>query len=185
MIYNDPRYAPVEGALPTTLPPLTMANALPAYLRIVRRFGATKDIPVGVLEARAGRPITSNRKRARRVWASTKPTTGHYRGWGRLIHDASHYIFERRHPNARPHDGGHATLEREIAQWVVERGLIGIYSRPPEPKRRPSYAERIDHNRALMAKWERKAKRAATALRKLQARVRMLERLAKHEDAKV
>lgn len=67
------------------------------------------------------------------------------------------------------------TRTRKITPWAKP---------PPAPrkakpaKRKPTYEERIAHTRALMARWESKAKRAATAMRKLQRRVRALERAA-------
>jgi len=177
---NDPRYESINDR---HYPPVTRAAILPHYLRLVRIFGALSDIPVGVAEARGARPIRSNRTRARTCWASTKPTTGHGKGWGRMIHDASHYVFEKRHPSARPHDGGHSRLEREMADYVATVGWIEraeAIKRAAKVKHgRPSYAERIEHTRALMARWERKAKRAGTALRKLKRRIRALERAAK------
>lgn len=173
---NDPRYAPVAAALPAILPPISRINALIVYKRLVTAFGRITDIPVGVLERRNGRPITSGRTRARFGWASSKPTTGSARGWGRIIHDASHYVFEQRHPSARPHDGGHAVLEREMAAYIGARPHWLVAYGPPPAKRRPSYAERIQHTRYLMDKWERKGKRVQTAVRKLARRLRALER---------
>jgi hypothetical protein len=79
-----------------------------------------------------------------------------------MIHDASHYVFERRHPSARPHDGGHAALEREMVEYVARKGWA--VPKAPKLKARPSYAERLTHTRALMARWETKAKRADTAI---------------------
>jgi hypothetical protein len=177
---NDPRYTGVALMLPQVLPPLTMADALKAYRRLVWAFGGKADIPVGVLEARGGRRITTNRRQARRCWASTTPTSSHLKGWGRLIHDASHYVFEKRYPSARPHDGGHAQLECKMAHYVASRGMLADYpATKPKATKRKTYAERIAHTNALMARWETKAKRAATALRKLKRRVRALERAAK------
>lgn len=174
---GDPRYTGVALMLPQVLPPITMRDAVRAYSRLVRAFGGTEHIPVGVLEARGGRPIRSNyRSIGRRCWASTTPTSSHLKGWGRLIHDASHYVFECRHPSARPHDGGHAQLECQMAHYVAQHGLLERIATKPKPSKRKSYAERIEHTRELMNRWERRAKRASTAIRKLRRRMRALER---------
>jgi hypothetical protein len=90
---------------------------------------------------------------------------------------------------------------RQVTAWSdanpfrepgVYLGPKSPWAAPPKPprktkpaKRRPSYEERIAHTRALMARWETKAKRAATAMRKLQRRVRALERAAKTVDTSV
>jgi hypothetical protein len=178
----DPRYAGVATALPAVLPPITKPEALNAYARLVRAFGGVASIPVGVLEQRGGRAITTKRTRGRQVWAATKPTTGHHKGWGRLIHDAAHYVFEKRHPSARPHDGGHATLEREMAEYVAKRAdtwLAGALKPASQrPTVRPSTGERrataLLRAREGIARWEAKARRADRALRKLRARERRL-----------
>jgi hypothetical protein len=173
MMIHDPRYEPVEQSLPEVLPPISMKDALGVYKRLVKTFGKTKDIPVGVLEQRGGRPIGTNRQKARRCWASTKPTKSHYKGWGRLIHDASHYVFKKRHPRARPHDGGHATLEREMVEWVMKKGLIEktLKKGVKKPKTVDSKMLAID---ASIERWERKAKRAENALKKLHRRKKAL-----------
>lgn len=84
---NDPRYTEPNAR---TYPPVTRKAILPYYLRLVKRFGGTAHIPVGVLE---------------------------------------------------------------------RRGML--------------------HTRELFNRWERKAKRAETAMRKLRRRLRSLERAAK------
>jgi hypothetical protein len=174
---NDPRYTAVEAALPAALPPITREEALRAYRKLVRHFGSVKDLPVGVAEARGGRPIRTFRERARRVWIAPKPTTGHHRGWGRLIHDASHTVFERRHPHARAHDGGHATLEREMAQYVVAKGWLAGSLKPPV-KAKPTISDQLKALQYRIDKWQTKARRASTALKKLHnTKKRLLKKL--------
>lgn len=177
---GDTRYSAPNAI---SYPAVTRVAILPYYKRLIARFGRLIDMPVNVQESRMalgrGDYTRNNRARARTCWASTRATTGHDKGWGRMIHDASHEVFEIRHPSARPHDGGHATLEREMAEYVA-RKLWTVPTIAVKPKSRPTYDERIAHTRALMARWETKAKRAATALRKLQRRVRALERAAKN-----
>jgi hypothetical protein len=173
---GDQRYEPVAAALPAILPPITMADALRYYQRLIRHFGKTEDIPVGVLERRGGRPIITFRSKARVCWAATKPTTGHHKGWGRLVHDASHKIFQHRHPNARPHDGGHAALEREMAQYVVARGWLEPKAKPARPSTIERRTARLARTEAALIRWESKRKRAETAIKKLTARRRALTR---------
>ena len=128
---NDQRYVPVEQALPAELPAITREEADKACARIFRHFGAKAlGGPNMLYDARWRRPT-------RRCWISPRPTKGHDKGWGRLIHDASHIIFRRRHPSFRPHDGGHARLEREIAQYVVAQGWLTGSLKTKVPHRSP------------------------------------------------
>lgn len=178
MAHADPRYTGVALMLPQVLPPITKVAALKAYRRLVRAFGGTADIPVGVLEARGGRAIRDFRTAARTCWASSTPTSSHLKGWGRLIHDASHYVFERRHPSARPHDGGHAQLECQMAHYVAKHGLIDRLAPKPTLKRvSVDRAVKLAQTDASIKRWQTKAKRAATALRKLNQRRKRIVKL--------
>lgn len=166
---GDPRYSGVGRTLPQVLPPLSMKAAARAYNRLIRAFGGAAHMPVGVAEARGGRPIRLKRTLADRCWASTKPTVGHRKGWGRLIHDASHDVFARRHPHARPHDGGHATLECEMAAYVAARPewLHGKLEPVKRVTVRPDNAIKLARVEAAIIRWDAKARRAKTALAKL------------------
>lgn len=173
---NDPRYEGVATRLPPTLPPLTRVDAGDYARRLLRRFGRVEDGAVGHMT----HPVTWNRTLGRTCWASSKPTTGHYKGWGRLIHDISHLVFRARHPSFRPHDGGHARLEREVAAWVA--GTDWLTPKPGDPKKR---AKRYWDTEAKLAdldlrmkRWTTKARRAATALAKLRRRKASLLRRA-------
>lgn len=161
MAQNDPRYAPVAASLPDRLPPISRLEAERAARGICRAFG---KVALGGPSQLYPVRFTGT---ARRCWISPHETTGHYKGWGRLIHDLSHRIFERRHPTFRPHDGGHATLEREIAEYVVRAGwLDGRLKSKQKPKpdvravRYQRVCERLD-------RWQAKLRRAQTAIRKL------------------
>ena len=166
---GDPRYVGVGLMLPDVLPPITRATAVKVYNRLVKAFGGVSDIPVGVLEARGGVPILSdyrNRKLGRTCWASTSPTRSHFKGWGRLVHDASHYVFRKRHPSARPHDGGHAQLETQMAHYVVQHNLIERYA-PKPSKPAPGAVDKLARIETRITLWNAKARRAQVALRKL------------------
>jgi uncharacterized membrane protein YqiK len=173
---GDARYEPVAASLPAVLPPITAEDALRYYRKLILHFGSKKYIPVGVLEARGGRRIWTWQSKARRCWIARKPTTGHHKGWGRLVHDASHEVFEKRHPGARAHDGGHATLEREMAELVMARGWLEPRPKPAKPTTDEKRALRLARTEAALARWEAKRKRAETAIKKLQARKRSIAR---------
>lgn len=178
---GDPRYIGVALMLPDVLPAITRKVAVRVYSRLVRAFGGTEHIPVGVLEARGMGPIRSDfgrRGLGRTCWASSAPTRSHFKGWGRLIHDASHYVFEKRHPSARPHDGGHAQLETQMAAYVVAHQLIERYAPKPSKRVKVDNSVKLAKTDAAIKRWQTKDKRAATALRKLTAkRKRILKQM--------
>lgn len=178
---NDPRYVPVALTLPARLPPITRIEAARRADMLVRRFGK-----MGLGSPNQTRAASLNDwgisvHQGRRCWASTAPTAGHnhYNGWGRLIHDVSHIVFARRHPTFRPHDGGHAALEREIAAYVVRKGWL-------EPKRKEAPSEAAlaqqKHERLLirLKRWEAKQRRAANAIKKLKRALARHERSLQH-----
>ena len=169
---NDPRYDPVSATLPASLPAISREEAERAARLIVRTFGKRSD---------GGPNMAFNMKApraARRCWISTKETVGPSKGWGRLVHDLSHMIFRRRHPSFRPHDGGHATLEREIAEFVMSKGFLSGTLRPAVKK--PSTTEkrqaRLARTEAGIERWQAKLKRAENAIRKLKRRQAALRR---------
>ena len=136
MAKDDWRYKRVEEVLPQWLPPLSRKEADRAARRIFRRFGGTqhgsvllKGIPA--MHRKATFENTWLRGRVRRCWISLKPTTGHFKGWGRLIHDVSHVIHQKRSPLLKQHSGGHAYLEYEIAQFVVAQGWVSTVKTCP------------------------------------------------------
>lgn len=119
---KDERYRPVDMVLPEVMPPVTRKRALSAAKRIFLHFGGVRH--GSAMMYKPSRLSWWVPKKGRTCWASTKPTRGHHKGWGRMIHDVSHAIFRDRHPRFRPHDNGHAQLEREIAAYVVEKGWL-------------------------------------------------------------
>jgi hypothetical protein len=179
-MHNDPRYVPVAQSLPDVLPAITRAEAEKAATLLLKKFGNKREA-----SARVGFNLTFktswHRGKARRCWISSKPTAGHFRGWGRLIHDVSHTVFEHRHPTWRPHDHGHAAVEAEIAQFVAQSGWLDGGLRPA-PKKAPTRQEALDKQvaaiNARVARWEAKARRAERALKKLRRQRQALARRA-------
>jgi hypothetical protein len=179
---QDPRYMPVDNALPAVLPPCTRAEATKAMKRIVRHFG-------GKQHGGPGMRHDVDWDRVRTCWLSPKETAGsnHDKGWGRLIHDLSHIIFNRRHPfhineagarvrKFRPHHGSHALLELEIAQWVVAQGFMTGRLRESPKGKRKTFEEKLALVEARVKTWESKYTRAKNALRKLCKRRKALEK---------
>jgi hypothetical protein len=192
---NDQRYTTVVAALPGTLPPLTREEAKRATRRLVRHFGSPEDAAM-----RPGftgiDPVAMPARRSeleriiahytdgtgyRRCWVSPKPTASSNsdKGWGRLIHDISHAVHEYRHPGHRPHANGHSKIETDIAAYVASQGWLEGKLRPaakPRPSLEERRAERLSRLEARLATWERKAKRAQNAVRKLKAKIKAAQR---------
>lgn len=186
MSRGDERYDPIGQVLPEITPPITRVEAARAAAKIYKRFGKAELRPVPRERPDGTTPKLGPIKfngRARVCWASTKPVRGTgAKGWPRLIHDVSHSIFERRHPNFRAHDGGHATLEREIAEYVVTQGWMAANPLRPQPKAKPSKdaarALRLARIEAAILRWQAKQRRAENALRKLKRQQRAAARAA-------
>lgn len=171
---NDPRYVPVGQALPATLPPLTRAASFVYAERLVKKFGKLGlGSPNQVGPARlADWGIFDT---GRRCWASTRPTSAqnHHKGWGRLIHDVSHIVFAKRHPTMKPHAGGHAAVEREIAEYVALKGWL-----VPKPvKDRPNLKVlAYERQKVRLKEWITREKRAHNKVKKLRRAIARYER---------
>lgn len=98
-----------------------------------------------------------------------------FNGWKDIVHAVSHYCHRRLHPTRKPHDFRHELLEKELVRYVVSHGwLEGKLRREPAPKPdvRTVRAERV---KARIEAWERKRRRAETALKKLKRTHRYYE----------
>jgi hypothetical protein len=160
------RYEPVRAALPEVLPAITRQEAEKAQRRLYRRFGKLED-------GRKVRPY-----QVRRCWISPRPIYGNDKGWGRLIHDVSHHIFERVYPSRRPHDPLHAHYEAEIARYVATAGWLDGTLKP-RPKAKPTLIQKrlaeLVKVEAALKRWTTKANRAATAIKKLRRKHKRLQ----------
>lgn len=169
---SDDRYTRVAAVLPAELPAISRTEAERAARKLHRHFGSPElGGPLAVRSRFSGK--------ARRCWISPQATAGHFKGWGRLIHDVSHTIFRRRHPGWRPHDGGHAALEAEIAAYVSGSGwLTGTLKAIQSPLQTTAEkrADKLARIETRLKSWTTKAKRADTAIKKLKRqRTRLLK----------
>jgi hypothetical protein len=172
-----------------TLPKLTDKEAERAACRLYR-FGMGETF-FGSVKFTSGNRYSNIERAPIRSSYDGKPLRGGVlvvnadEGWNRLVHSLSHSMFYRANPDARPHDREHAGFELKLVKEVIKRGWLDGKLRD-EPKPEPAPADvkldklaRID---ARVEAWERKAKRAATALAKLhkqrKATVRAMEKAA-------
>lgn len=163
---NDPRYEDINNV---QFPACSRAEADKAVKAIVSKFGR-----MSLGSANMTGDVTWPWP-ARRCWLASKPTKGHHRGWGRMIHDLGHIIFHKRHPTFRSHAGGHATLEREILIFCQTQGFLDGRLKPAA-KRKLSRREKlltksISLNNRLTA-WQRKFSRAENAIKKLKRQLK-------------
>lgn len=162
-------YERVNGAWPETVPPLTGPEAVSAAKRLYR-FAMKK--PFSRLNGKW--TITSGRRR-NRVW---RWTVNPDRGWKDLVHHLSHLCHRRLRPAADPHGPQHAFLEREMIEYVVQSGWLDGKLRRTEKPKPGADIRAIRRQRVLerMEAWERKRKRAETALKKLRRQQSYYER---------
>lgn len=154
-------------------PPLSMVEALRAARRLTRHFGAVKHgAPHQLVPARVP-------AKARRCWASQRADVTLHKGWERLVHDVSHKVFRHRHPQLNPHHPSHARLEREMAAYVLAQGWLGGKLAPAAPPTR-TLTERREARRAnltaRLTRWQTREKRARTAMRKIRAALKRLDK---------
>ena len=134
---SEANYADINNE--RVYPALTREQAGRIARALVSKFNSTRD--AAMRPSWDGRPVPARRSelsrllqrwtsghpsRARRARVSRTPTTGHFKGMGRLIHDVSHMVMCYRHPGMRPHDPMHAQIEREV-QLAVERDVLGTF----------------------------------------------------------
>lgn len=151
----------------TALPSCTSAEALRAARRLARHFG-------GALPTRA-----------RRCWVAVTPPFDSNRGWSRLVHDMSHRVYARQTWQNRKtpqHSAVHAELELRMTEYVIGSGwLSGSLRETKKPA--PTTADKLDHVRALIKRWESKARRAKFALYKLNRRERRMREQLQEQPA--
>lgn len=149
------------------LPPVTRVIAVAVHAKLVRKFGG-----------RDWRPT----RRGRRCWAAPKGSdTRHPRANGipRMVHDASHYVFAKLHPTFLTHSAAHAKLEKQMIEHVLAKGWHLPKPAKPKPTPEDRRALALARTEAAIKRWTTKAKRAATALKKLRAKQRRLHAATK------
>ena len=151
------RYVKVNAEWPNPLPALTPQEAVSAAKRLYR-FGMKRAWKRSI-EITSGNRYTWIRGGVFYV----NPD----KGWHDLVHDISHLVHQRLHPERSGHDFRHAHLERAMVVEVISKGwLDGKLRREAKPT--PD-ARTVRHQSVLrrIKLWESKRKRADNALKKL------------------
>lgn len=179
MARGDTRYQPIEQLWRgNKIPPCTRIEAERAVKRLLRRFGRKelgephqlRDVPLAAV-------YTSTRHQGYQIPRDYISLTGgrEDKGWPNLVHSLSHVIWRYRCPRLPPHHIGHAHLETEMTQYVLDQGWLNrtlLPKKKARPKgdalRQVNYAKA----QAMVRRWEARAKLARTKLRKWKAKVR-------------
>jgi hypothetical protein len=154
------KYERVNGTWPTPpsqLPKLTGQEAISAAKRLYR-LGTGKAF-VGKWEVTSGN--RHSYPRWGRFWVNPE------KGWHALVHNLSHVCHRKVNPTHKPHSPSHAWLERKLIEHVVTEGWLDGKLRLPEKPKADTGDVRYERVLSRIASWERKAKRAANALKKL------------------
>jgi hypothetical protein len=173
------RYQSVNGAWPEgtrdgrDLKP-TPQEAITAAKKLYRF--AMKQPFRGKVNLTSGRRITWIRNHVLHVNPDERDG-----GWHEIVHSMSHYCARKLYRHAvgfKPHDHRHAFLERTMIEHVVNSGWLEGKLRRPENPKPESDVKTVRYQRTLskIETWEKKAKRAENALKKLVATKRYYER---------
>lgn len=170
-------HAAQAPAWPAQVPALTADEAVAAARRLYR-FALGRTFTGKVIVT------TGNRRAFRLGWEGNtraiyvNPT----QGWRDFVHGASHWLDFEANGRSR-HDTHHARFEAKLVREVIRRGWLDGKLR--DTARAPKAAPTLDDKRraklarieAAVDRWERKAKRAKTALTKLARQQRYYTRV--------
>jgi hypothetical protein len=157
--YEKDLYKKVNAAWPTDVPALTSGEATRAARRLYSVFCGRRF--TGLIKVTGGNRYGGIRNGV----MSVNPD----KGWKNMVHILSHYF------NHEPHGEGHALFEKRMIEYVVNKGwLTGKLKTEDKPKLdiRLVRAKRIEQR---LIEWERRAKRANTALKKLRRQMKYYE----------
>lgn len=169
---NRVRYARVNAVWPSgPLPKLDPAEAISAVRRLYTKFAGKPY--VGRFKATSGN---------RRTWATFQAGKKRMewvyfvnpdQGWREMVHDVSHYV-ER-----AGHSSSHARTEAAMIDHVVRSGWL---DGKLKPRAKPPVDKQAVKRTALerrLKTWTTKAKRAETAIKKIRATLKRMDKAAK------
>lgn len=178
-------YADVNELWPDGAPAPSPQEALAGtrrLLQLVCKLGEKQiAIPRKLKLVSGNRRNWSEYHKGNWVFTVNPDCTGrNFSGWKGIVHDVSHWAGRRLYPGAKPHDGRVAYLEYELTKHIVNSGwLDGALKREPKPKAPVDLkATRKNRVEASIVRWQRKAKRAQNALKKLNRQLRYYQRAA-------
>lgn len=173
MIARREWYERTESTWPEVLPPLSGEEAIRAARKLYR-FVRGKKLPTPCVETHGRRYSGFGIQRSLGTFGEPRRRVllvNAERGWKNLVHELSHQF-------GGAHSKEHARLEARMIREVLKRGWLDgrLKSEPaPEPTAGDRDMKRLEQIDAGIQRWERKAKRAETALRKLRRRRKYYE----------
>jgi len=171
------RYVAVNGAWPEAVPTPTPEEAIAGCRLLLREGFRFYGLTAHVKRKRTFKITSGNRH----TWPRRGTWKVNPRNWHNIVHAVSHWCFSSRYPSrtgVRPHDPGHAAIEKHLIEYVINQGwLDGKLKRPKKekPKTDPK-ADRAARVVLSIKRWETKKKRAETALKKLRKQQRYYDR---------
>ena len=182
-------YGQVNRMWPDELPVLEKIEAERAYKKLINKFGSKK-----VWSEYSNKWITEKKSvrrtrkrgtktwktRVRKCWLSLNGDTNSLsKGWRRLVHDVSHYVYYFRFPNnSQDHNIAQAKIEHEMAQFVINSGwlegkLKPIIKQPLTKDEKKS--KKLLNFEKLLKKWESKMNLANTKVKIYKRRIKNLK----------
>lgn len=162
-------YNSVNGGWPETIPAMTF-NQAKAFVRKAWKQELPSHRFCWSFKVTSGRRYSWPRRKFYLVNVGN--------GWKELVHDVSHKLHHCKCPQERPHADTHRAMERRLTLIVLENGFLDGKFMGRQPKAKPELLPAVARGVAVhaklsaidakLARWNTKAKRAATAIKKLQ-----------------
>ncbi len=166
-------YKKANSILPKDLPYITYDEAKRASRLLVSKFGKLKDASPNRFY-----PM-SKKQEVRKVWIclSGNPSTLS-RGWRRLIHDMAHRIFRYRSPSLPDHCKFQADFEALLVEFVNQSGWLNGTLKPKIKvlSRNDKFNIKVESTQNLIKSWKTKQVRANNKLKKLQSKLKRLQK---------
>jgi hypothetical protein len=182
-------YGQVNRMWPDELPILEKIEAERAYKKLINKFGSKK-----VWSEYSNKWITEKKSvrrtrkrgtktwkiRVRKCWLSLNGDTNSLsKGWRRLVHDVSHYVYYFRFPNnSQDHNIAQAKIEHEMAQFVINSGWLEGKLKPIIKQtltKDEKKSKKLLNFEKLLKKWESKMNLANTKVKIYKRRIKNLK----------
>ena len=190
-------YGQVNRMWPNELPILEKIEAERAYKRLIAKFGKKRvwskyfsgqwiTEKMKVRQTRK-RGTKTWKTRVRKCWLSLNGDTNSLsKGWRRLVHDVSHYVYYFRFPNnSQDHNIAQAKIEQEMAQFVIDSGWLDgkLKSKPkPKPTKDEKQTAKSKTLIRLIRSWETKESRAKTYIKKYRLKLKRINPTMRMDD---
>tara|TARA_R110002020_G_scaffold62710_2_gene167491 strand:- start:10 stop:639 length:630 start_codon:yes stop_codon:yes gene_type:complete len=186
---KEKKYKECNTTFPKELPPICFLEAERAYKLLVRKFGKKKDAApsrLSNMKIRRWRKVGDKvwKTRVRKCWIALSGNTSDLsRGWRRLTHDVSHMVYSYRNPKVKFHHSyQQANLELDIIKFVISKGWLNGTLKPKVRvlSRNDKFNIKVESTQNLIKSWKTKQARANNKLKKLQSKLKRLQKSLAH-----